>query len=63
MTESSRPSSLGQVLLKNIATLFAGRGLATVISALASILLARYLGRELLGRYGAVYAYIGLFAW
>jgi PST family polysaccharide transporter len=63
MTESSRPSSLGQILLKNIATLFAGRGLATVISALASILLARYLGRELLGRYGAVYAYIGLFAW
>jgi len=63
MTKSSQPSNLGQILLKNIATLFAGRGLATVISALASILLARYLGRELLGRYGAVYAYIGLFAW
>jgi PST family polysaccharide transporter len=63
MTSTSQPASLGHTLLKNIATLFAGRGLATIISALASILLARYLGRELLGRYGAIYAYIGLFAW
>jgi O-antigen/teichoic acid export membrane protein len=63
MTDSSRPKDLGSAILKNIATLFAGRGLTTVLSALGSILLARYLGREQLGRYGAIYAYIGLYAW
>jgi O-antigen/teichoic acid export membrane protein len=63
MTNTQQPTNLGQTLLKNIATLFAGRGLATVLSALAVILLARYLGREQLGRYGAIYSYIGLYAW
>ena len=63
MTTTQQPANLGHTLLKNIATLFAGRGLATILSALAVILLARYLGREQLGRYGAIYSYIGLYAW
>jgi polysaccharide transporter, PST family len=63
MTTTQQPANLGQTLLKNIAALFVGRGLGTVISAAASILLARYLGREQLGRYGSIYAYIGLYAW
>jgi O-antigen/teichoic acid export membrane protein len=63
MTTPQQPANLGHTLLKNIAALFVGRGLGTVLSAVASILLARYLGREQLGRYGAIYAYIGLYAW
>jgi O-antigen/teichoic acid export membrane protein len=54
---------LGGRVAGNLATLFAGRGLSTILSAVATILLARYLGRERLGEYGAIYAYIGLFVW
>jgi len=63
MTSTQQPTNLGQTILKNIATLFAGRGLSTALSAFAVILLARYLGREQLGLYGAIYSYIGLYAW
>jgi len=63
MTNTNQPANLGQTLLKNIAALFAGRGLSTALSAMAVILLARYLGREQLGRYGAIYSYIGLYTW
>jgi O-antigen/teichoic acid export membrane protein len=50
-------------VLQNTAAQLAGRALSIVFSAGASILLARYLGTERLGQYGAIYAYIGLFAW
>ena len=63
MTDAPRSRTMGDLIVRNIATLFAGRGLATVISAGAAILLARYLGREQLGHYGAVYAFVGLFGW
>ena len=46
---------LGGRVAGNLATLFAGRGLSTLLSAAATILLARYLGRERLGEYGAIY--------
>lgn len=50
-------------VLQNTAAQLAGRALAMVFSAGGSILLARYLGSEKLGEYGALYAYLGLFAW
>ncbi|MFZ0637710.1 MAG: flippase [Candidatus Acidiferrales bacterium] len=63
MSDTPRHNSVGDLLVKNIATLFAGRGMATALSAVSAIILARYLGREQLGRYGAIYAYLALFAW
>lgn len=54
---------VGGRIARNLAVLFAGRGLGTLLSAASTILLARYLGRELLGEYGAVYSYVGLFVW
>jgi O-antigen/teichoic acid export membrane protein len=34
-----------------------------VLSAATSVLLARYLGRERMGEYGAIYAYLALYSW
>jgi len=34
-----------------------------LLSAATSILLARYLGRERMGEYGAIYAYLALYSW
>lgn len=56
-------SGLRGRVLQNAATSIAGRGLAIVFSAGAAVLLARYLGAEKLGQYGAIYAYLGLFSW
>jgi PST family polysaccharide transporter len=50
-------------VLHNTAAQLAGRGLSIVFSVGASVLLARCLGTERLGQYGAIYAYMGLFAW
>jgi len=50
-------------VLQNVAASITGRGLAIVFSTGAAILLARFLGVEKLGEYGAIYAYIGLFSW
>lgn len=40
-----------------------GKGGSVLLSAATSILLARYLGRERLGEYGAIYAYLSIYAW
>lgn len=52
----------GEIVQNTVANIV-GRGFALVFSALAAALLARYLGSEKLGEYGAIYAYLGLFAW
>jgi PST family polysaccharide transporter len=52
----------GEIVQNTMANIV-GRGVALVFSAVAAALLARYLGREKLGEYGAIYAYLGLFAW
>jgi O-antigen/teichoic acid export membrane protein len=55
--------NLSARVLQNAAAAITGRGLAIVFSTGAAILLARFLGVEKLGQYGAIYAYIGLFSW
>jgi O-antigen/teichoic acid export membrane protein len=55
------PTSLGTRVFQNTAAQLAGRGLGILFSAATSILLARYLGRERLGEYGAIYAYLALY--
>jgi PST family polysaccharide transporter len=57
-----RPDLGGQVI-RNTAANLVGRGLALVFSAGAAIVLARFLGSEKLGQFGAIYAYLALFAW
>lgn len=52
----------GEIVQNTVANIL-GRGLALVFSTLAAALLARYLGSEELGRYGAIYAFLGLFSW
>jgi O-antigen/teichoic acid export membrane protein len=55
--------ALGHRIFQNIATLIGGQGLNLVLSAAATILLARYLGAAQLGEFGALYAYLGLYGW
>jgi O-antigen/teichoic acid export membrane protein len=50
-------------VLHNTAALLGGRGVSIVLSGGASVILARYLGSEKLGEFGAVYAYATLFGW
>jgi len=52
----------GEIVQNTMANIV-GRALALVFSAFAAALLARFLGSEKLGEYGAIYAYLGLFAW
>lgn len=54
--------SLGVRVFQNTVAQLAGRGLAILCSAAASVLLARYLGPQKLGEYGAIYAYLFLFS-
>lgn len=54
---------LGDRIFRNIATLIGGQGLNLALSGAATILLARYLGSEKLGEFGALYAYLGLYGW
>lgn len=56
-------ADLRSEIVQNTAANVVGRGLALVFSTLAAALLARYLGSEKLGEYGAIYAYLGLFSW
>jgi O-antigen/teichoic acid export membrane protein len=51
-----------QVFQNTVAQLF-GRAASLLLSAGTSVILARYLGRERLGEYGALYAYLGLYTW
>ena len=53
--------SLGARVFQNTAAQLGGRVLGIFLSAGTSILLARYLGTERLGEYGAIYAYLALY--
>lgn len=53
----------GSRIFKNIVTLIGGQGLGLLLSGAATVLLARYLGTSQLGEFGAIYAYVGLYAW
>lgn len=57
-----QPGLRGRVF-QNTAANIAGRGFAILFSAGAAVLLARFLGAEKLGQYGAIYAYLALFGW
>jgi O-antigen/teichoic acid export membrane protein len=61
--EQSQQFGVGTRIFQNTAVLLGGRGVALFLSAATSVLLARYLGRERLGEYGALYAYLTLFTW
>jgi len=54
---------VGRLVFQNTVVLLGGRGVGLLLSAAASVALARYLGRERLGEYGALYAYLTLFSW
>jgi len=62
-TETSAPAQpgLGVRVFQNTAAALGGRVLGLFFSAGTSILLAHFLGRERLGQYGAVYAYLALY--
>jgi len=53
--------SLGVQVFQNTAAQLAGRVVGIFLSAGTSILLARFLGKEKLGEYGAIYAYLSLY--
>ena len=53
--------SLGTRVFQNTAAQLIGRVISIGFSAATSILLARYLGKEKLGEYGAIYAYLALY--
>jgi len=55
-------ASVGTRVFQNTIVQLGGRGFSLLLSAAASILLARYLGRERMGEYGALYAYLGLYS-
>lgn len=54
---------VGTRVFQNTIVQLAGRGAALVLAAATSILLARFLGRERMGEYGALYAYLMLYSW
>jgi len=53
---------VGGKVLQNTAVQLAGRGVSLALSFATSVLLARYLGRERMGEYGAIFAYLALFS-
>lgn len=63
MTHGVSSERIGERIFRNVLALLTGRGLSLLLSMAASILLARYLGSEQLGQYGALYAYLGLYTW
>lgn len=54
---------VGTRVFQNTIAQLVGRGVGLLFSAATSILLARFLGRERMGEYGAVYAYLALYTW
>ena len=54
---------MGTRVFQNTVIQLGGRGASLLLSAAASVALARYLGRERLGEYGALYAYLALYSW
>jgi PST family polysaccharide transporter len=61
--EKGRRLAVGASVFQNTAVLLGGRGAGLLLSAATSVVLARFLGRERLGEYGALYAYLTLFTW
>jgi O-antigen/teichoic acid export membrane protein len=61
--EQSPHFGVGTRVFQNTVILLGGRGASLFLSAAASVVLARYLGREGLGEYGALYAYLTLYSW
>jgi PST family polysaccharide transporter len=61
--KQSSHSGVGARVFQNTAVLLGGRGAGLLLSAATSVILARYLGRERLGEYGALYAYLTLYSW
>jgi O-antigen/teichoic acid export membrane protein len=61
--EQSPRFGVGTRVFQNTIILLGGRGAGLFLSAAASVVLARYLGRERLGEYGALYAYLTLYSW
>jgi polysaccharide transporter, PST family len=53
--------SLGTRVFQNTAAQLIGRVISIGLSGATSILLARFLGKEKLGEYGAIYAYLALY--
>lgn len=62
-TSTPQASTLRTRILHNTLILLLGRGIVIAIGVGTSILLARHLGSELLGQFGAIYAYLSLFIW
>jgi len=54
--------TLGFKVFQNTGTLIAGRAFGIPLSVATSILLVRFLGREQMGEYGALYAYLSFFS-
>jgi len=62
-TSAAPGTGHGIRVLQNTAVVFAARSMGLVFAAAANFMLVRYLGTERLGQYGAIYAYLSLFAW
>ena len=66
MSSASSPAPkrpLRTQVLTNTIVVIGGRAISIGFSAVATSLLARYLGSEELGEFSAVFAYLSLFAW
>ncbi len=59
----NRGASVGTRIFQNTAVQLGGRAASVVLAGVTSILLARYLGHERMGEYGAIYAYLSLYTW
>lgn len=59
--EPAKKSSLGLKVFQNVTAILAGRAISIPLSIATSILLVRFLGRERMGQYGALYAYLSFF--
>jgi O-antigen/teichoic acid export membrane protein len=55
-------ASVGTRVFQNTMVQLGGRGGSLALAFVASVLLARYLGRERMGEYGAIFAYLSLFS-
>jgi O-antigen/teichoic acid export membrane protein len=55
--------NVGFKVFQNTIAQLGGKGGSILLSAATSILLARYLGRERLGEYGAIFAYLSIYSW
>jgi len=60
---ATEAKSTGVRVAQNTLAVLVGRGLGLLFTGAASVVLARYLGVERLGEYGAIYAYLSLFIW